>query len=80
MYRDRTGSGSRPEIGTIDRKRINETLDKHLEKSTATSTSKGLNGKDKERLPVPSSSAGKLPSDHRDARSVPLSKNKCSDG
>eukprot|EP00268_Persea_americana_P047681 TRINITY_DN498_c0_g1_i6.p1 TRINITY_DN498_c0_g1~~TRINITY_DN498_c0_g1_i6.p1 ORF type:complete len:287 (+),score=34.61 TRINITY_DN498_c0_g1_i6:330-1190(+) len=78
MYRDRGGSGSRPEIGAIDRKRINDALDKHLEKS-ATSTSKGMNGKDKDRSAVPSSSAGKLPSDHRDARSVPLSKNKCSD-
>lgn len=79
MYRDRGGSGLRPEIGAIDRKRINDALDKHLEKS-ATSTSKGMNGKDKDRLAVPSSSAGKLPSDHRDARSVTLSKNKCSDG
>ncbi|XP_077235129.1 casein kinase II subunit beta-1-like isoform X2 [Tasmannia lanceolata] len=73
MYRDRGGGGSKPEIGPIDRKRINDALDKHLEKSSP-STSKGLNGKDKDRFSVPSSSAGKLP-DHRDSRS----KNKFSD-
>lgn len=79
MYRDRGVVGSKQEIGHIDRKRINEALDKHLEKSS-TPISKGLNAKDKERLSVPSTSSGKLPPDHRDTCSISLSKNKCSDG
>ncbi|KAM0934562.1 putative casein kinase II, regulatory subunit, casein kinase II subunit beta [Dioscorea sansibarensis] len=74
MYR---GSGSKPESGQLDRKRINDALDKHLERSSP-STSRGLNGKEKERLSVPSSSAGKH-HDHRDQRPASLSKNKCSD-
>ncbi|KAL6008529.1 putative casein kinase II subunit beta-4 [Asimina triloba] len=78
MYRDRGGGASKPEIGSLDRKRINDALDKHLEKSSP-STSKGLNSKDKDRLSVPSTSAGKIPLDHRDARSASLLKNKCSD-
>jgi hypothetical protein len=86
MYRDRGGGGgsSRSEIvgGPLDRKRINDALDKHLEKSSpSTSRGGGINSKDKERLSVPSTSTGKSqPLDHRDSRSVPLSKNKCSDG
>ncbi|GAB4857729.1 casein kinase 2 regulatory subunit [Ancistrocladus abbreviatus] len=80
MYRDR---GSKAEMGTVDRKRINEALDKHLERSSP-STSKGLNGKDKDRSSAQSiiSSGGasrKHPSDERDCRSVALSKNRCSD-
>ncbi|KAL5973760.1 casein kinase 2 regulatory subunit [Asimina triloba] len=78
MYRDRALGGSRQEMASIDRKRINDALDKHLEKSSP-STSKGLNGKDKERLSAPSTSAGKLPPDHRDGRAASLAKNKCSD-
>lgn len=83
MYRDRTGGGgsSKPEI-VGDRKRINDALDKHLEKSSP-STSKGLGGgnKDKERVSVPSTSTGKSQLDHRESRptaSLPC-KNKCSD-
>ncbi|KAG6593765.1 putative casein kinase II subunit beta-4 isoform X1 [Cucurbita moschata] len=77
MYRDRGGGGG---IGgssksEIDRKRINDALDKHLEK-TSPSTSRGLHSKEKERLSVPSTSAGKSQLDHR---SVSLPKNKCSD-
>ena len=95
MYRDRgggggggTGGSSKPEIvgGPLDRKRINDALDKHLEKSSP-STSRAMNssGKDKERLSAPSTSAGKSQLDHRDSRSASaaaasLSKNKCSDG
>ncbi|KAK6920406.1 Casein kinase II, regulatory subunit [Dillenia turbinata] len=78
MYRDRGGGASKSEMAHVDRKRINDALDKHLEKSSP-STSKalhlGLNantGKDKDRLSVPSTSAGK-PS------SSSLSKTKCSD-
>ena len=90
MYRDRGGGGgggsSKSEIvgGPLDRKRINDALDKHLEKSSP-STSRALSSKDKERLSVPSTSAGKSQLDHRDSRSsgaaiASLSKNKCSDG
>ncbi|KAJ6686041.1 CASEIN KINASE II SUBUNIT BETA [Salix purpurea] len=94
MYRDRGGFGggsSRSEIvgGPLDRKRINDALDKHLEKSSP-STSRGLNNssKDKERLSVPSTSTGKSLQHHQqqldhhraDSRAPSLSKNKCSDG
>ncbi|KAG6786615.1 hypothetical protein POTOM_008222 [Populus tomentosa] len=94
MYKDRGGFGggsSRSDIvgGPLDRKRINDALDKHLEKSSP-STSRGLNNssKDKERLSVPSTSTGKSLQHHQqqldhhraDSRSAPLSKNKCSDG
>ena len=79
MYRDRGVSGSKLEIGPLDRKRINDALDKHLEK-TSPSTSRGLNGREKERLSVPSTSAGKQPDHYRDLRAAPLSKNKYSDG
>uniref|UniRef100_A0A7N2LER3 Casein kinase II subunit beta n=1 Tax=Quercus lobata TaxID=97700 RepID=A0A7N2LER3_QUELO len=74
--------------GPLDRKRIiNDALDKHLEKSSP-STSRvggGINSssKDKERISVPSTSTGKSQQhqqlDHRDSRSASLSKNKCSD-
>lgn len=69
-------------MGAVDRKRINEALDKHLERSSP-STSKGLNGKDKDRLSastIISASSGKQPSNQRDSRSVSLSNNRCSDG
>lgn len=83
MYRERGGGSSKSEIvgGPLDRKRINDALDKHLEKSSP-STSRALSSKDKERLSVPSTSAGKSQLDHRDSRSAAasLSKNKCSDG
>ncbi|CAO2837933.1 unnamed protein product [Amaranthus hypochondriacus] len=68
-------------MGAVDRKRINEALDKHLERSSP-STSKGLNGKDKDRLSastIISASSGKQPSNQRDSRSVSLSNNRCSD-
>ncbi|KAJ6971963.1 hypothetical protein NC653_032499 [Populus alba x Populus x berolinensis] len=92
MYKDRGGFGggsSRSEIvgGPLDRKRINDALDKHLEKSSP-STSRGLinSSKDKERLSVPSTSTGKssqhqqhLEHHRADSRSASLSKNKCSD-
>ncbi|KAK9267013.1 hypothetical protein L1049_027312 [Liquidambar formosana] len=79
MYRDRGVVGSKSEIGAVDRRRINDALDKHLERSSP-STSKGLNGKDKERLAAQSILTGKPPPDQRDSRSASLSKNKCSDG
>ncbi|CAL9077828.1 unnamed protein product [Musa hybrid cultivar] len=72
MYRERAGSGSKAEIGAVDRKRINDVLDKHLEKSPP-SASRGLNSKEKDRMLVPSTSSGKQP----EPRS--LLKSKCSD-
>ncbi|PSS11594.1 Casein kinase II subunit beta-4 isoform 2 [Actinidia chinensis var. chinensis] len=79
MYRERGGGGSRSEIGQVDRKRINDALDKHLERSSP-STSRALNGKDKDRLSAQSIlTAGKLPHDHRDSRSTPLAETKRSD-
>ncbi|GAB4861999.1 Putative casein kinase II subunit beta-4 [Ancistrocladus abbreviatus] len=77
------GGGSlKSEIGALDRKRVNDALDKHLEK-TSPSASRGLNPKDKDgRLSGPSTSTGRAASDHRDSRSgaAALSKNsKCSD-
>ncbi|KAJ0053693.1 hypothetical protein Pint_00052 [Pistacia integerrima] len=80
MYRDR-GGGAKSEIvgGSLDRKRINDALDKHLEKSSP-STSRALSSKDKDRLSVPSTSTGKSQLDHRDSRSASIAKNKCSDG
>lgn len=78
MYNNR---GSKAEMGAVDRKRINDALDKHLERSSP-STSKGLNSKDKDRLSaqsIISSTGGKQPSDQRDSRAVSLSKNRCSD-
>lgn len=77
MYRDRGGGSSKSEIvgGPLDRKRINDALDKHLEKSTP-STSRAF--KDKA---IPSTSAGsgagKSHQQHLDHRAT---KNKCSDG
>ena len=80
-HKDRGGGSSKSELvgGTLDRKRINDALDKHLEKSSP-STSRGLSSKDKERSSVPSTSTGKSQLDHRDSRSSALSKAKCSDG
>ncbi|MFS7938942.1 hypothetical protein Hanom_Chr05g00445731 [Helianthus anomalus] len=54
--------------GPLDRKRINDALDKQLEKTSSSSTSRFLN-KEKDRIYMPSTSAaggGKShPSDHR---------------
>lgn len=91
MYRERGGGGG----SSLDRKRINDALDKHLEKSSP-STSRGLNSsikdkdKDKERFSMPSTStvAGLAKSQHQleqhrgDNRSSStlITKNKCSEG
>ncbi|KAB2017611.1 hypothetical protein ES319_D08G174400v1 [Gossypium barbadense] len=64
-HRDRGGRGG----GPLDRKRINDALDK-----SSPSTSRGFNSKDKGRPSVPSTSAGKSLLSHRDSRS----KAKCS--
>ncbi|KAK9121108.1 hypothetical protein Syun_018725 [Stephania yunnanensis] len=78
MYRAGGGGGSKSEIGPLDRKRINDALDKHLEKASP-STSRGLNGKDK--LAMASTSAGAGQPDQRgggggDNRSSSIAKNK----
>lgn len=82
MYRERGVGGSRSEVGVgvgvgpqLDRKqRINEALDKQLERSSpSTSRPSLINGKDKSVfMPKP-------PPDHRD--SLPNNNNNnCSDG
>ncbi|GFZ02045.1 casein kinase II beta chain 2 [Actinidia rufa] len=78
MYRERRGGGggggSRLEMGNVDRKRINDALDKHLERSSP-STSRAFNGKDKQSI----FTGAKPPPDHRDSRSASLAENKRSD-
>ncbi|RRT33972.1 hypothetical protein B296_00056403, partial [Ensete ventricosum] len=78
MYRDRGLSGPKAETGAVGRKRISDALDKHLEK-TSPSTSRGLNSKAMDWFHVPPTSVGKQP-EHREHRSAAPSKNKCSDG
>ncbi|CAI8589092.1 unnamed protein product [Vicia faba] len=63
MYRERGGVGSKAEVASVDRKRINDVLDKQLERSSP-STSRTINGKD--RSPSSSLLTAK---DHRDPRS-----------
>ncbi|CAH9097909.1 unnamed protein product [Cuscuta epithymum] len=80
MYRDRGGS-SKSEIagGALDRKRINDALDKHLEKLSP-STSKS--SKEKAATSGAAGVGGKLQHlDHRDSRSSSAftAKNKCSE-
>ncbi|TYI53783.1 hypothetical protein E1A91_D11G029200v1 [Gossypium mustelinum] len=72
MYRgERAAVGSKGELGSVDRKRINEALDKQLERSSP-STSRATNGKDKS---AHSLLVGKHPPDHhRDSRSTSLPK------
>ncbi|XP_073060881.1 casein kinase II subunit beta-1-like [Primulina eburnea] len=76
MYRDRGGVGSSKAGDTLDRKRINDALDKPPDKSSpSTSRSKGS------AITVPPNSAGKN-FDHRDNRSsanINTTKKKCSD-
>uniref|UniRef100_A0A1D1ZBY0 Casein kinase II subunit beta n=1 Tax=Anthurium amnicola TaxID=1678845 RepID=A0A1D1ZBY0_9ARAE len=71
MYRDQ-GGVSKSEIGPFDRKRINDALDKQLERSVP-SYSRGMNGKEKARPTLPSTSIGKQPD------LLALSKNKPAD-
>ncbi|KAK8692891.1 hypothetical protein V6N13_070494 [Hibiscus sabdariffa] len=72
MYRgERAAGGSKGEVGSVDRKRINEAFDKQLERSSP-STSRATNGKDKSGNHL---LMGKLPPDHhRDSRSGSLPK------
>uniref|UniRef100_A0A1J3FC18 Casein kinase II subunit beta n=1 Tax=Noccaea caerulescens TaxID=107243 RepID=A0A1J3FC18_NOCCA len=72
MYRERGGAvGSRPEV--VDRKRINEALER-----PSPSTSRPVNGKGKGTV---TAAIGKQSNDHRDSRSasLSLSKNNISD-
>ncbi|XP_027359766.1 casein kinase II subunit beta-1-like isoform X5 [Abrus precatorius] len=64
MYRERVGVGSKSEVASVDRKRINDVLDKQLERSSP-STSRAINGKDRS-----SSSLLSANKDHRDSRST----------
>ncbi|XP_004241980.1 casein kinase II subunit beta-3 isoform X1 [Solanum lycopersicum] len=78
MYKERrVGGGSKPEMGRVgDRKRLNEALDKHLERSspsTSTTTVRGTNGKD-HRFAL-SKSKDQL----RNSAPPPPPDNKCSD-
>ena len=67
MHRERgVAAGSKAEMASIDRKRINDALDKHLERSSP-STSKGLNGKDKDRVSAQSTLIGKPPPHQNDS-------------
>ncbi|XP_058778158.1 casein kinase II subunit beta-1-like isoform X2 [Vicia villosa] len=61
MYRG--GVGSKAEVASVDRKRINDVLDKQLERSSP-STSRTINGKDRSS----SSSLLTAAKDHRDPR------------
>lgn len=79
MYRDRGGGGSSKAGEMLDRKRINDALDKHLEKSSpSTSRNKGS----AVAVPSTSAAAGKLidPRDNRTSSTLTASKNKLSDG
>ncbi|XP_010506396.1 PREDICTED: putative casein kinase II subunit beta-4 isoform X1 [Camelina sativa] len=79
MYKDRSGGGgimggggsSRSEIlggGAIDRKRINDALDKHLKK-TSPSTSRAFSSKDKDSFPSTSTAKSQLDSRSPDVES-----------
>ena len=76
MYKEKGGGGSsRSEVGGVDRKKLNDVSDKHLERASP-STSRG-------RFPAPSTSTGRTPANNREFRSSAstLGKNKeCSDG
>lgn len=79
MYRERGVGGPKSEVGPVDRKRINEALDKQLERSSpSTSRSAGINGRDSKQAQAVL--MGKTPPDQRDSRSASLSKTNCSDG
>ncbi|KAG4973070.1 hypothetical protein AAZX31_11G038200 [Glycine max] len=73
MYRERGGVGSKSEVTSVDRKRINDVLDKQLERSSpSTSRAAGaINGKDR--------SSSSLLAAAKDSRSAsvtaPISKN-----
>lgn len=72
MYKERNGGGSsRSEIlgGAIDRKRINDALNKKLEKSSP-STSRAFVSKDKDPFSLTSTAKSQLPDGKFSSRSV----------
>ncbi|XP_022158247.1 casein kinase II subunit beta-1-like isoform X2 [Momordica charantia] len=80
MHRDRAAGGaSKLDVTPIDRKRINEALDKQLERSSPSTSRTVINGKDKPAAAAQSVLMGKPPSDQRDSRSASLSKTNCSE-
>ena len=67
MYRERGVAGSKAEVGSVDRKRINDALDKQLERSSpSTSRAVAINDRDKTSQSV---LMGKTPPEQRDSRS-----------
>lgn len=83
MYRERGSGGSKmTEAAAVDRKRINEALDKHLERSSPSTSRAGINGKENSSSNKPLIMGGKslLQSDHRETRSASLSKTNISHG
>ncbi|XP_004300307.1 PREDICTED: casein kinase II subunit beta isoform X2 [Fragaria vesca subsp. vesca] len=77
MYRERGSGGSKmTEAAAVDRKRINEALDKHLERSSPSTSRAAINGKENSGSNKPLIMGGKslLQSDHRETRSASLSK------
>ncbi|CAM8926542.1 unnamed protein product [Rhodiola kirilowii] len=69
MYRDRVGATGGSSKSELDRKRITDALDKHLEKSSPSSSrvlAMASGSKDREKLAVTSTSTGKTHFDHRD--------------
>ncbi|KAH7514315.1 hypothetical protein FEM48_Zijuj11G0075900 [Ziziphus jujuba var. spinosa] len=79
MYRERGLGGAKSEMGSVDRKRINDALDKQLERSSpSTSRAVAINGRDK--TAAQSVLMGKTPPDQRDSRSASLAKANASDG
>ncbi|XP_015870945.1 casein kinase II subunit beta-2 isoform X2 [Ziziphus jujuba] len=78
MYRERGLGGAKSEMGSVDRKRINDALDKQLERSSpSTSRAVAINGRDK--TAAQSVLMGKTPPDQRDSRSASLAKANASD-
>lgn len=75
------GTGaSKLDVTPIDRKRINDALDKQLERSSPSTSRTVINGKDNKPSAPQSLLMPKPLSDQRDSRSASLSKTNCSGG
>ncbi|XP_022973245.1 casein kinase II subunit beta-1-like isoform X1 [Cucurbita maxima] len=85
MHRDRPAFGgvgtgaSKLDVTPIDRKRINEALDKQLDRSSPSTSRTVINGKDNKPSAPQSVLMTKPPSDQRDSHSASLSKTNCSE-
>ncbi|TYK31110.1 casein kinase II subunit beta-like isoform X2 [Cucumis melo var. makuwa] len=85
MHRDRPALGgvgtgsSKLDVTPIDRKRINDALDKQLERSSPSTSRTVINGKDNKPSAPQSLLMPKPLSDQRDSRSASLSKTNCSE-